>query len=39
MLVAEVTTMQNGIKTGVQAGFTNTQIEGDNKILIQSIQG
>jgi len=39
VLVAEVTTMQNDIRIAVQAAFTNIQIEGDNKILIQAIQG
>ena len=31
--------MRNGIKKAVQAGFTHIQIEGDNKILIQAVQG
>ena len=31
--------MQNGIKAVVQAGFTNIHIEGDNKTLIQAVQG
>lgn len=31
--------MRNGIKTAVQAGFTHIQIEGDNKTLIQAVQG
>lgn len=38
-MVAETTAMHNGIKAAVQAGFTHIQIEGDNKTLIQAIQG
>jgi len=39
-LVAEATIMRNGIRAAAQAkaGFTNIQVEGDNKILIQAIQ-
>jgi len=32
-------TMRNGIKATMQAGFENTHIEGDNKILIQAVKG
>ena len=39
VLKAEATTLLNGIKVTVQVDFTNIQIEGDNKILIQAIQG
>ena len=39
MLVAEATVMRNGIKAIVQVGYTNIHIEGDNKILIQEMQG
>jgi len=38
-MVAEATTMRNRIRAGVQAGFTNIHIEGDNKVLIQAVQG
>jgi len=38
-LVAEATTMRNGIKVPIQIEFTNVHIEGDNKILIQMVQG
>jgi len=31
--------MQNVLQAAVQAGYTNIQIEGDNKILIHAIQG
>ena len=31
--------MRNGIKEAVQAGFTHIQVEGDNNILIQAVQG
>jgi len=39
ILVAEATAMRNGIRAAVQAGFTNIHIEGDNKVLIQEVQG
>ena len=39
ILVAEATAMRNGLRAVVQAGFTNIHIEGDNKILIQAVQG
>ena len=39
ILVTEATTMHNGIKTAVQAGFTHIHIEGDNKTLIEGVQG
>jgi len=39
VLVAEATAMRNGIKVAVQSGFTNIQIENDNSILIQPVQG
>ena len=31
--------MRNGIKAALQAGFTDIHIEGDNKTLIQAVQG
>ena len=37
--IVEATAMRNGIKAAVQVGFTNTHIEGDNKTLIQAVQG
>jgi len=39
ILIAKATAMRNEIKAAVQAGFTNIHIEGDNKILIQAVQG
>jgi len=39
VLVAEATTMRNGIKVAVQTGFANVHIEGDNNILIQAVLG
>ena len=39
ILVAEATAMRNGLRAAITAGFTNIHIEGDNKILIQSVQG
>jgi len=39
VLVAEATTMRNGIRATIQASFTNIHIEGDNKIFIQVVQG
>lgn len=39
VLVAEATALRNGIHAAVQAGFTHIQIEGDNKTLIQAVQG
>lgn len=38
-MVAEATAMRNGIRAALQAGFTDIHIEGDNKILIQAVQG
>ena len=38
-MIAEVTAMRNGIKATIQAGFTHIYIEGDNKTLIQAVQG
>ena len=39
ILVAEATAMRNGLRAAAQVGFTNIHIEGDNKILIQAVQG
>ena len=39
ILVAEATAMRNGLQVAVKAIFTNIHIEGDNKILIQALQG
>ena len=36
--MAKATAMQNGIKAAIQAGFTDIQIEGDNRILMQAVQ-
>jgi len=38
ILVAEATTMRNGIRAAVQARFTNIYIRGNNKALIQVAQ-
>jgi len=38
-LIAEVMAMRNGLQAAVQVGYTNIQIERDNKILIHAIQG
>ena len=37
--MAEATAMHNGLQAAVQAGYTNIHIEGDNKILIDAVQG
>jgi len=39
ILVAEATAMRNGLRAAIEAGFSNIYIEGDNKILIQAVQG
>ena len=39
ILIAETTAMRNGLQAAVQAGYANIQIEGDNRVLIQAIQG
>ena len=39
VLITEATTMRNEIRAVVQVGFTKIHIEGDNKILIQVVQG
>jgi len=39
VLKAEATAMHNGLQAAVQAGYTNIHIEGDNKILIDAVQG
>ena len=39
VLVAEATTMRDGIKDAIQAGFTDIHIEGDNRTLIQAVRG
>ena len=31
--------MRNGIQSGVQAGYIDIQIEGENRVLIQAVQG
>ena len=38
-MVAEATAIRNGLRAAITAGFTNIHIEGDNKILIQAVQG
>ena len=38
-MVAEATTMRNGLRAAVTAGFNNIHIEGDNKVIIQTEQG
>jgi len=38
ILIAEATTMRNGLQAAVTVGFSNIHIEGDNKILIQAVQ-
>ena len=39
ILVTEATAMRNGLRAAVMARFNNIHIEGDNKILIQPVQG
>jgi len=39
ILIAEATAMRNGVRAALEAGFNNIHIEGDNKILIQAVQG
>jgi len=39
ILIAEATAMRNGLRAALEAGFSNIHIEGDNKILIQAVQG
>ena len=39
VLIAEATAMRNGLRAAIEAGFSNIHIEGDNKILIQAVQG
>jgi len=39
ILITEATTMRNAIKAATNMGFKNIIVEGDNKIVIQSIQG
>jgi len=39
ILVAEATTMRNGLRVAAQAGYTDIQLEGDNTIPIQAAQG
>ena len=39
ILIAEVTAMRNGLQAAIKVGFSNIHIEGDNKILIQAVQG
>ena len=38
ILVAETTTMRDGIKAALQAGFYIIQVEGDNQIIIKVIK-
>ena len=38
VLVAETTTMRNGLKAAAQVGFTDIHMEGDNRILIQVVK-
>ena len=37
--MAEATTMRNGLKAAIHAGFTDIHIEGDNRILFQVVKG
>ena len=37
IIVAEVTTMRDGISAALQAGFRKIQVEGDNQIVIKAI--
>ena len=39
ILVVKAMPMHNGIQAAVHAGFMNTVVEGDNKILIQAMKG
>jgi len=38
-LLAKATVMRNDMKAALQARFTVIYIEGDNKILVQALQG
>jgi len=37
ILIAEATTMRNGVRASDQTGFTNIHIEGDDSILIRAV--
>ena len=39
VLIAEATTMRNGLQEAIQARYTDIHIEGDNQILIFLVQG
>ena len=39
ILIAEVTTMRQGVYTAIQSSYKNILIEGDSKIVIQVVQG
>ena len=39
ILVAEATAMRDGIQSTLVAGYRNLLVEGDNKVVIQAIQG
>ena len=38
ILVAETTTIKNGIKDVLQVDYCRIQVEGDNKIIIKAMQ-
>jgi len=39
ILVAEARALRDGLQVAIQAGIRNLNIEGDNKIVIQAIEG
>jgi len=38
ILVAEATVMRDGIRSALQAGFHQVEVEGDNRIVLQAVQ-
>jgi len=38
ILVAEATTMRDGIRAALQAGFRQIEVEGDNQIVLQAVE-
>ena len=38
IIVAEATTMRDGINVALQAGFHRIEVEGDNQIVIKAMQ-
>jgi len=38
ILVAEATTMRDGISAALQPGFRRIEVEGDNQIVLQAVQ-